>query len=157
MRESRLEDEHLARLSQLAHAPRPALDLDTGMPSKTVEDALRNLFDYAYLADSPLAKLKQVEQLSGNSLTTHLDRGKCVYQIVLDALEKLRPPGEVPGEPVPRQWYPYLILTDAYIKNKSNNEIMMRLYISEGTFNRTRRAAIRSVARALLEIETSIA
>jgi DNA-binding CsgD family transcriptional regulator len=39
------------------------------------------------------------------------------------------------------------------LENKPNNEIMMRLYISEGTFNRTRSAAIRSLARALMEME----
>jgi hypothetical protein len=33
---------------------------------------------------------------------------------------------------------------------------MMKLYISEGTFNRTRRTAIRSLARTLGELETSI-
>ncbi|MGE5250015.1 MAG: hypothetical protein ACM3QS_07340 [Bacteroidota bacterium] len=153
IRESRREDEHLARLSQLAQTPLHALDMNNAMPSKTVEDGLRNLFDYAYLADSPLAKLKQMEQFDGNGVVTHLDRGKCVYQILLLALEKLRPPGEVPCEPIPRQWYPYLILHDAYMENKSNNEIMMRLYISEGTFNRTRRAAIRSVARVVMEME----
>ena len=31
----------------------------------------------------------------------------------------------------------------------------VRLYISEGTFNRTRRAAIRSLARALSEMEVA--
>ena len=30
---------------------------------------------------------------------------------------------------------------------------MLKLYISEGTFNRTRRAALRSVARTLGEME----
>ena len=34
--------------------------------------------------------------------------------------------------------------------------IMLKLYISEGTFNRTRRMAIRSLARALGEMETSV-
>jgi hypothetical protein len=37
-----------------------------------------------------------------------------------------------------------------------NREIMSRLYISEGTFNRTRRAAIRSVARMLEEMEAAL-
>jgi hypothetical protein len=156
IRESRHESEHLVRLSKIAEAPRSTLEMENEMPSKAVEEGLRNLFDYVYLADSSLSRLKQVRMLSGNGNATHLDRGKCVYQIMLDAVEKLRPPGQMSGEPLPRQWYPYVILYDAYIKNKSNNEIMMRLYISEGTFNRTRRAAIRSVARALTEIEKGI-
>jgi hypothetical protein len=156
IRGSLREREHLAELSRLIDLPQRALAPEPGIPTKTVEDGLRNLFDYSYLADSPLATLKQVRTLSPRGTVTHLDRGKCVYQIMLDAVEKLRPPGDMPGEPIPRQWFPYLILHDAYMNNKSNNEIMMRLYISEGTFNRTRRAAIRSVARALEEIDTGI-
>jgi len=113
------------------------------------------VYDYAYLSDSPLSKLKQVQSVSANSHNTHLDRGKLVYQIILEALEKLRPSGELPNEPIPRQWYPYLILYNAYLENKPNNDIMARLYISEGTFNRTRRAAIRSLARVLAEMENS--
>jgi len=34
-----------------------------------------------------------------------------------------------------------------------NRDIMNRLYVSEGTFNRTRRRAIRGVAKAIGEIE----
>jgi len=34
-----------------------------------------------------------------------------------------------------------------------NRDIMARLYIGEGTFNRARRRAIRGVARALKEME----
>jgi hypothetical protein len=38
----------------------------------------------------------------------------------------------------------------------SNRDIMLKLFISEGTFNRTRRAAIRSVARTLGEMEAAL-
>jgi hypothetical protein len=34
-----------------------------------------------------------------------------------------------------------------------NRDIMSKLYISEGTFSRTRRRAIRGVAKALQEME----
>jgi DNA-directed RNA polymerase specialized sigma24 family protein len=47
-------------------------------------------------------------------------------------------------------------LHDAYIDEVSNREIMMRLYISEGTFNRTRRSAVRALARALGEMEAAL-
>jgi hypothetical protein len=42
------------------------------------------------------------------------------------------------------------------VEEVSNREIMMRLYISEGTFNRTRRSAVRALARALGEMEAAI-
>lgn len=155
IRDARRESEHLAHLAQMAQTPPPTIHLDGEIPARAVEEALRNLYDYAYLSDSALAKLKRVQVANPNSVSTHLDRGKLVYQTILDALEKLRPPGELPREPIPRQWFPYLILYNAYLENKPNNEIMMRLYISEGTFNRTRRAAIRSLARALSEMEVA--
>jgi hypothetical protein len=84
---------------------------------------------------------------------THLERGKVVHEVLLEALDKLRPAGTAPRDPPPREWYPYSILHDAYLEEVTNREIMARLYISEGTFNRTRRSAIRSVARALGEME----
>lgn len=153
VRDAERESERLTHLTQMAQTPAPRLELESEIPTRTVEEALRNLYDYAYLSDSPLSKLNIIRTASSNPGSTHLDRGKLVYQIILDALEKLRPPGELPRDPVPRQWYPYLILRNAYLENKPNNEIMMRLYISEGTFNRTRRAAIRSLARVLMEME----
>jgi hypothetical protein len=74
--------------------------------------------------------------------------------VLLEALNEMRPSQEVPPrDPPPREWYPYLILRDAYLEGVSNRDIMLNLYISEGTFNRTRRAAVRSLARALTEME----
>ena len=155
IRDAHRESEHLAQLTQVVQISPPKLSLDGEIPARSVEEALRNLYDYAYLSDCTLAKLKRIQAASPNPGNTHLDRGKLVYQTILDALEKLRPPGEMPREPIPRQWYPYLILYNAYLENKPNNEIMMRLYISEGTFNRTRRAAIRSLTRVLSEMEVA--
>jgi hypothetical protein len=61
-------------------------------------------------------------------------------------------PSEVrPPEPLPRLWYNYAVLYDAYVECMPNREIMARMYISEGTFNRTRRNAIRGLARLLME------
>lgn len=153
IRDVQRESEHLAQLAALAQNTPVKIELESEIPAKSVEEALRNLYDYAYLADSPLSQLNHIRAASSNPGSTHLDRGKLVYQTILEALEKLRPSGELPRDPVPRQWYPYLILRNAYLENKPNNEIMMRLYISEGTFNRTRRAAIRSLARTLIEMK----
>ncbi len=50
-----------------------------------------------------------------------------------------------------RVWYNHAALYDAYMEGVPNREIMARLYISEGTFNRTRRNAIRGLARLLVE------
>lgn len=121
-----------------------------------IEDALRDLYDYSELADNPLAELSLVQSCLPEGNVTHLERGKAVHAILMEAIEKLRPAAASPSNPPPREWYPYLILRDAYIEETSNRDIMLKLYISEGTFNRTRRAAVRSLARAIGEMETAI-
>jgi GAF domain-containing protein len=123
---------------------------------EAVEMALRNLYDYAFLGDTPLAELRLVlSRLTQGQITT-LDRGKMVHEVLLEAVNKLRPSAPISRDPPPREWYPYLILREAYIEEKANRDIMMKLYISEGTFNRTRRAAVRSVARTLGEMEEAL-
>jgi len=128
----------------------PDVDL---IPSAWVEDALQNICDYAYLGSSPLANLKQVEPLLKSDQATHLDRGKAVYQSISGAVEKLRPETEMPKASIPREWYSYIILHDAYFNGLPNRDIILKLYISEGTFHRTRRSALRAVTRVLCEIE----
>jgi len=149
---ARRETEYIRQLAQMSQLNRRK---DT-VPAKEVEDALRNIYDFAYLGDSPLAKLDLVgNRLSPDSGITHIDRGKVVNQVLTEAVEKLRPDTEIPSGPPPREWYFYLVLFQAYMENQLNRDIMSRLYISEGTFNRTRRAAIRSVARVLGEMENN--
>lgn len=150
--------ENMASIAQLAE-DQTALAAETAhpIPVETVEAALRNLNDYAFLADTELARLELVNTRLPQEPVTHLERGKQVHALLLEAIEKLCPEGKPLRQPPSREWYPYLILKDAYVEERSNRDIMLGLYISEGTFNRTRRAAIRSVARALGEMETSYA
>ena len=146
--------EYLSRLAELAEEHRShATRQVASVPIDEVEDALRNLYDYAYLADTPLAEMDLVRRRIPAGQKTHLERGKTVYEVVLEALEKMRPVRNVQRDPPSRKWYPYIILHDAYLDDVPNRDIMSKLYISEGTFNRTRRAAIRSLARALAEME----
>ena len=76
-----------------------------------------------------------------------------VYKLIEEAVNKLKPEKEYTNDIPSREWYPYLILHYAYFEDKLNRDIMSLLYISEGTFNRTRRSAIRSVARILSDLE----
>lgn len=125
---------------------------------RLVELGLRNLYNYAYLADSPLAKTRLVA-LRQKSLErgahTLIDRGQAVSDVLTEAVSRLRPTQEEPFGTPSRHWHPYIILRDAYYSDKPNRVIMSRLYISEGTFNRTRRAALCSVARILLDTENA--
>ena len=121
-----------------------------------MENALRNLWDYSYLGACSLAELSLVHSHLPQGPVTHLDRGKGVHVALKDAIEKLHPAGENPRDPPPREWYAYLILFGAYLEDRLNRDIMAQLYISEGTFNRTRRSAIRSVTRVLEEMEAAL-
>jgi hypothetical protein len=119
-----------------------------------VEDALRHLYDYAYLGEHELAQMRVVSERLGTRevALTHLDRGRALSQVLIDVVEKLRPPGPRPREPA-REWVQYTILHDAYVRGELNRDIMSKLYISESSFNRARRRAVRGVARAVEELE----
>lgn len=112
---------------------------------KMIEDDLRHITDYIALGQSPLADRIGIQG------TSHIERGKNLQKILLAAIEELRPTGPRPKQPLPRVWYSYVVLNDAYVEGEPNREIMARLFISEGTFNRTRRNALRGLARWLLE------
>jgi hypothetical protein len=125
-----------------------------------VEDALRHLYDRSYLGQHQLAQLHIVNQREclrpdAHCWNTHLSLGNALHTLLVDVIEQLRPAGMLPASAVipPREWYPYLILHDYYVQRHPTREIMARLYIGEGTYNRTRRRALHSVARALQEIE----
>jgi hypothetical protein len=121
-----------------------------------VEDALRHLHDYPYLGEHTLAQLRIVElhlDVQEGAFVTHLDRGKILQEVLTTAIEKLKPPGPQPSPPT-REWHQYVILHDCYVLGELNRDVMSALHISEGTFSRARRRAVRGVTRALAEMET---
>jgi GAF domain-containing protein len=149
---------YLSQIARLAQAkPIAPAEHQPMVSVEAVETALRNLYDYAFLGDTPLGELKLVSNRLAQGQATTLDRGKTVHEVLLEVVNMLRPTVPISRDPPPREWYPYLILRDAYLEEKSNRDIMLNLYISEGTFNRTRRAAVRSVARTLGEMEAALA
>ena len=112
---------------------------------KIVEEALRHLPDTVTLGQSALAEKISIK---GES---HIERGKQLQGILTSSIEAFKPAEKRPPEPLPRVWYNHAVLYDAYVEGVPNREIMARLYISEGTFHRTRRNAIRGLARMLVE------
>lgn len=127
-----------------------------------VEDALRQLHDFAYLGEHDLAQLRVVQahvtQKRDGTPITFLDRGKALSETLTEALNELRPEGQLPKglQVPPREWHLYIILHDSYVQGETNRDTMSKLYISEGTFNRTRRRALRAVAKSLAEMEAGI-
>jgi len=112
---------------------------------KVIEEGLRHLSDSIALGQSQLADRARI---SGGS---HVERGKKLQGFLTDSIESLRPVGPRPAEPLPRAWYNYAVLYDAYVEGIPNRQIMSRLYVSEGTFNRIRRNAVRGLARLIME------
>lgn len=112
---------------------------------RIVEEALRHLPDTVTLGQSALAAKIPIKADS------HIERGKYLQELLTNSIEAFKPGEKRPPEPLPRVWYNHAVLYDAYVEGVPNREIMARLYISEGTFNRTRRNAIRGLARMLME------
>jgi GAF domain-containing protein len=158
-REHDLQRQVQQMLAEREEEARPVLDgVDDEALVSMVEDALRRLHDFSYLGQQELAQLRVVDlQLEAreNEYVTHIDRGKALSAILTHALNKLRPEDEEPPRHAvpPRKWHQFVTLHDAYVQGELNRDIMSKLYIGEGTFSRTRRHAIRSVAKALEEME----
>lgn len=139
---------HARKFAMQSIAARVTGSLEGGIEttfSKSVEDALRHFADVFWLGQSPLA------EWIGIHAESHVESGKRLQKILREAVQSLRPEGERPPEPLPRVWYNYVVLHDAYIQGVPNREVIARLYVSEGTFHRTRRQAVRGVARWLAE------
>lgn len=141
--------ESQASVAELKSVSGEMLDAISANPDddfiKIVEDALRHLTDTIALGQSSLVEKMS---LDGGS---QIERGKQLQKFLIESIESLRPAEKRPPEPLPRIWYNHAVLYDAYVECVPNREIMARLYISEGTFNRTRRNAIRGLARMLGE------
>ena len=151
----RAREDELQRQLQTLTTP-TAGEFNEAVVTRWVEDGLRHLHDFSYLGEHSLADTPVVRaalQEREPSLTV-LERGQAVRDVLLRTLEQLRPPGAEPkGDSAAghREWHAYLILRGSYVEDVPNREVMNRLYISEGTYNRTRRQALRGLARALLD------
>ena len=88
-------EETMTQVARLAEAEAvPLAHHAAYLPPETIEAALRNLYDYSYLADSPLAKMELARQRIPEGGVTHLEVGKAVHDLLLAALGKLRPESE---------------------------------------------------------------
>jgi hypothetical protein len=120
-----------------------------------VEDALRHLNDFAYLGTHSLTNLSVIRnylEIEGDSVITHLDRARALHKLLIACIDKLKPLSLMPSPPS-KEWHQYVILYDCYVDSRLNRDVMGKLYIGEGTFNRARRRAVRAITRVLAEME----
>ena len=98
---SHRKTEQMAQIVRLAE-PAAALHADHPLSAEVVEDALRNLYDYNYLGDTPLAAMRLTAAHLSQGQVTSLERGKAAHAVILESIEKLRPGTDTPRDPPPR-------------------------------------------------------
>jgi hypothetical protein len=124
-----------------------AQSLENGDLSKWVKDALTHYWGGPRLTDSPLLRLKVVQQ----TLNAHEENPANALRAVLrQAIEQVRPEGErrFTGE-----WILYNILEMKFMEGHKVREIAQRLAMSEADLYRKQRVAIEAVASAIREME----
>jgi hypothetical protein len=119
---------------------------------KWLADALEHMYDYSYLGTHPLAHLNVVDRfvIHDQSPLTHVDRGRAVSRLLQAAIAELARTGEPSN--VGRESRYYAILYQEYQEGRENREIALNLSISERTFYRERKRALRSLAQVVWDI-----
>lgn len=139
----------VARYDGISLLTEPDPRLDEREFSRWVKEALTHYWGGPKLTDSPLMRLKIVQQM----LDEHQDNPSNALRAILrQAIEQVRPAGErrFTGE-----WILYNILELKFLEGKKVREIALRLAMSEADLYRKQRVAIEAVARAVLEMERS--
>ncbi len=127
-----------------------ALDSPVNAPDFTqmVRDALAHYWGGPQLSDSPLLRLRVVQeamdQHDGNAV-------RALRAVLGQAIDNLRPDGE--RRMTTAEWLLYNILELKFIQGMRVRDIARRLAMSESDLYRKQRVAIEEVARALAEME----
>lgn len=88
------------------------------------------------------------------SIVTDIDRGRALWDLLREAIDRLRPANSEP-EPTPA-WRLYAIAEGVYVQGKSAKEMAAELGISPRTFHRERRAAVEALATVVWQIESQM-
>jgi hypothetical protein len=132
-------------LAQVLTQPAGAIESDD--LSHWVKDALNHYWGGPKLTESPLIKLRIVQQ----ALDEHDGNPTNALRAILrQAIEHTRPEGErrFTGE-----WILYNILELKFLEGRRVREVAKRLAMSEADLYRKQRVAIEAVANAILEME----
>jgi AraC-like DNA-binding protein len=134
-----------------------AFDDDRRQFERILTKALRsrgNALTLARCADQ--LKLQIVEErarelINEESVVTDIDRGRALWSLLRETIERLRPADSNP-EPAPA-WWLYAIAEGVYVQGKSADETAAELNISPRTFHRERRAAVEALATVVWQTE----
>ena len=146
----------------ISSADLPATDFDAEQQSSQsfallVQKALRCLNNPAALSRCELlrrlpgtlsASRPLLSEYGPPGEPTPLEKARALRDVLVGAIERLKPPGESIGARVP-QALQYNILHEAYVQRRPTSYVITRHSISESTFHRNRREAISALARHL--------
>lgn len=126
----------------LGEVPLESADL-----TQNVKDALTHYWGGPKLTESPLMKLKVVQE-SVNSYDGNA--ANALRAILRGAIERTKPDGD---RRFTAEWVLYNILEMKFLEGKKVREIALRLAMSEADLYRKQRIAIEAVAKAIMEME----
>lgn len=132
---------------------------DGGPPrlQKVLTQALRSRGNVLTLAKcASRLKLRSVEEraqemVAGEGIVTDIDRGRALWGLLREAMDRLRP-DDPESEPAPACRL-YAIAEGVYIQGKSANEMATELGISPRTFHRESRAAVEALATVVWQVD----
>jgi hypothetical protein len=91
------------------------------------------------------------ELVSESSIVTDIERGRALWELLREAIDRLRPTASTP-EHTPA-WRLYAIVEGVYVQGKSARKVTAELGISSRTFHRERRAAVEALATVVWQVE----
>lgn len=122
----------------------PIMDQDL---TQWVKEALTHYWGGPKLTESPLMKLKVVQQVAAEQEESSTN---ALRSILRQAIEYTRPEGE---RRFTAEWILYNILEMKFMEGRKVREIALRLAMSEADLYRKQRVAIEAVAKAIAEME----
>lgn len=115
-----------------------------------VKDALNHYWGGPKLTQSPLLKLRVVQQAAEDN---EGNLSNALRSVLRRAVEQVRPQGE---RRFTTEWILYNILEMKFIEGRKVREVAAKLAMSEADLYRKQRVAVEAVARAILEMENEI-
>lgn len=113
--------------------------------NEVIKDVLDNLYDIASLETHPalFSVIKLPQGFTGS-------KGEFVRQLMLDAIEQLRPPIKELTLTAP-EWRPYIIMTKRYVEGVGTQELADLLAISTRQMRRDHHKALKALTEILWE------
>jgi len=124
----------------------PATDM-----TDTVREALNHYWGGPKLTDSPLMKLRYVQETARNDFDGNMPNA--LRAILKKAVDQVRPEGD---RRFTSEWILYNILDLKFIEGRKVRDVASRLSMSEADLYRKQRIGVEAVAKAILEMETNL-